>query len=355
MDDYTVVLKSSTDLLYAVPTLLGFYPRDSLVTIGLDRGERSWRVRFAARTDLPGSAGATGAGRAPTAVELAGYLAGHATTTAVLLVIGGANNGGHPSPTADLPHQKYLAELRAACAASGIALGASLWVARIAEGQRWYCYEHPELSGHLSDPTSTPLAATAVAAGQVTYAERGELEHLVAEADPHLSRRRRALLDARIADATHTNTPVTGGQALALIEQWIQQAGTSAPRLAEADIIELCLAVRDAAVRDVCFGFALDEQRAGAAQRLWSALITQAPAPISAEIAALLAVSAPLAGNGALAGMALRRAQHSCPGHQLSDLLLQALGNGVTPAQIRQWVAHGAAAARAALNTHAGT
>ena len=44
MDDYTVVLKSSTDLLYAVPTLLGFYPRDSLVTVGLDRGERSWRV-----------------------------------------------------------------------------------------------------------------------------------------------------------------------------------------------------------------------------------------------------------------------------------------------------------------------
>ncbi|HZD15037.1 MAG TPA: DUF4192 domain-containing protein, partial [Pseudonocardiaceae bacterium] len=345
MDDYTVVLESSMDLLCAVPTLLGFYPRDSLVTIGLDRGERSWRVRFAARTDLPGSAGDTDAGRAPTPVELAGYLAGHATTTAVLLVIGGANNGGHPSPTADLPHQEYLAELRAACAASGVALGASLWVARIAEGQRWCCYEHPELSGRLSDPASTPLAATAVVAGQVTYAERGELEHLVAEADPQLLRRRGALLDARIADATRATTP-GGAQALALIEQWIARAGTSTPRLGEADIIELCLALRDAAVRDVCFGFALDKQRADAAQRLWSALITQAPAPISAEIAALLAVSAPLAGNGALAGMALRRAQHSCPGHQLSDLLLQALGNGVTPAQIRQWVAHGAAAAR---------
>jgi hypothetical protein len=93
-------------------------------------------VRYAARTDLPGSAGDTSAARAPTAVELTGYLAGHHTTTAVLLVIGGANNGGHPSPTADLPHQEYLAELRAARAASGIALGTSLWVARIAEGQR---------------------------------------------------------------------------------------------------------------------------------------------------------------------------------------------------------------------------
>ena len=60
---------------------------------------------------------------------------------------------------------------------------------------------------------------------------------------------------------------------------------------------------------------------AAAAEQLWAALVRELPDPEAAEPAALLAVSALLRGDGALANVALDRAEQAWPGHRLTRLL----------------------------------
>ena len=52
----------------------------------------------------------------------------------------------------------------------------------------------------------------------------------------------------------------------------------------------------------------------------------------------VLAVSALLGGRGALANIALDRAQRAWPGHQLSALLREAADAGVHPDEVRAWL-----------------
>ncbi|HWR46990.1 MAG TPA: DUF4192 family protein, partial [Pseudonocardiaceae bacterium] len=68
------------------------------------------------------------------------------------------------------------------------------------------------------------------------------------------------------------------------------------------------------------------------------------PAPERAEPAALLALSAYVRGDGALAGVALDAALHACPQHSLSGLLRAALDAGLPPELLRSIAADAAAA-----------
>jgi hypothetical protein len=66
-----------------------------------------------------------------------------------------------------------------------------------------------------------------------------------------------------------------------------------------------------------------------------------APDPEAAEAAVLLAHCALMRGDGALACVALRRAQQAWPGHRLSALLQAALDSGTNPAELRTWFLDG--------------
>jgi uncharacterized protein YecT (DUF1311 family) len=55
----------------------------------------------------------------------------------------------------------------------------------------------------------------------------------------------------------------------------------------------------------------------------------------------LLAHSALIRGDGALAGIALDRAQRAWPGHRLSAMIRSALDAGLGPDQLRDWFVDG--------------
>ena len=76
-----------------------------------------------------------------------------------------------------------------------------------------------------------------------------------------------------------------------------------------------------------------------AAEQLWGALARETPAPQAAVTAALLALCALAAGRGALAHVALVRAERAWPGHHLTGLLRSALAGRVRPEEIRAWLA----------------
>jgi hypothetical protein len=95
--------------------------------------------------------------------------------------------------------------------------------------------------------------------------------------------------------------------------------------------------LRDVRVRDRALGFALGA-RAAAAEALWTECTRRLPAPLDAAPATLLAVSAWLRGDGAMARIALDRALDSQPDYALADLLSRGLDAGLGPRDLRAMV-----------------
>jgi len=100
-------------------------------------------------------------------------------------------------------------------------------------------------------------------------------------------------------------------------------------------VARLAWGLRDADLRDRALTLALGESAPGA-EVVWTELTRRAPAPLDAAPATLLAVSAWLRGDGALANVALDRALDSEPGYTLAGLLRTALDACLPPAVVRQ-------------------
>jgi hypothetical protein len=157
-------------------------------------------------------------------------------------------------------------------------------------------------------------------------------------------------LDARLDELSNAGgaMPLGGAEGFALLDRWVNKARTERPGMVDEDVVSLCLALSDPTLRDAGLSFALGK-RAVAAERLWSVLVTESPDPEAAEPAVLLAFSALVRGDGALANVALERAQQAWPGHRLSSMLLGGLAAGVAPGELRQWCLRGIRQAEAEL------
>jgi hypothetical protein len=154
--------------------------------------------------------------------------------------------------------------------------------------------------------------------------------------------RRSDLLDTWLDEAAYScrARPLDGPAAFALLEEWLPRAREGLAELADDQVVALCLALNDVTVRDAAFGFTLGTW-AQAAERLWVTLVRECPDPDAAEPAALLAFSALVRGDTALATVALERAQLAWPGHRISSLLLNGLSSGIPPATLRSWLLGG--------------
>ncbi len=328
-------VRTPADLVAAVPYLLGFHPRDSVVLLGT-RGPGPRRLAFTARVDLPLRRHVR-----PMARRFAEVLVRNGCDEVLVVVVGGGGRARDRPPRASL-----VAELRRTFRAGGVEVIDAVWAPEVASGAPWRCYGPGERSGLLPDPASSPIAAAAVAAGQVTYPERDDLERLVAAPDGAALARRSALLtehcdrECRRSDPS----PHSAAESFALVESWVARAALGPLALDDEEVVALCLALSDPLVRDAAFGLATDAD-ASAAERLWTTLARESPDPEAAEAAVLLAHCALLRGNGALAGVALERAQSAWPGHRLSAMFRCALDDGLGPDALAGWFAAGAAEA----------
>lgn len=341
-------LSSPADVISAVPYLLGFHPRDSLVLVSLHGGPDR-RISLASRVDLPPREYTYEA-----AVQLARIVVGQGCDEVLVAVIGGgaesrgAESGGSP-PRADV-----VASVRMAFEDHGVAVPVAVWAPEVATGAPWSCYDSG-LTGTLPDPGASAVAAATVAAGHVTYGGRGELEELVTPEDLPALERRSRLLDAHCERMSVDDEPGaadSGTDAFELLQAWVARAGEGRLELGDDDVVSLCLALSDPIVRDAAFGLVVGSP--AAAEQLWTALVRAAPDPEAAEPAVLLAHSALLRGNGALVSIALERAQLAWPGHRMSELFLVALDRGLGRDELCEWFAEGAAEARLLLRGRGG-
>jgi uncharacterized protein DUF4192 len=99
-------------------------------------------------------------------------------------------------------------------------------------------------------------------------------------------------------------------------------------------VVALTRALRIPPVRDVAIAMCLGS-RPAAAEALWAALTRGTPDPEAAEPAALLALMGLLRGDGALANIALERAEDAWPGHRLAAMLRSLAVVGIRPSELR--------------------
>jgi hypothetical protein len=167
------------------------------------------------------------------------------------------------------------------------------------------------------------------------------MAELVATEDPAALQRRAILLDA--ADAEHPMSARLVAQRLARLTELHRAAAVGSLALSDDIVAEVASALCDHRVRDACLPWCAGPGGT-AAEQLWLALVRATPAPERAEPAALLALTAYLRGDGALAGVALDAALRACPHHSLSGLLRAALDAGLPPELLRSVAADAAAA-----------
>lgn len=340
--ELTVRLSDPGEVAAALPHLLGFRPRESLVLVGL-RGRGGVRLGLTARVDLPPAAH-----RRPVVSGVVRSLLTDRPSAALIAVVSeddddlgvavGAGAGSVPT----LPHRELVHDALRALDAQGLPVRDALLVRR----GRWWSYDCAEpccapgagtpLPGGTSD-----LAVASALTGQVVEEDRAALVRRIAPVGPAAEGMARACDE--VGDSLARRTRQLGWDAVveegwAAVQAAVDAAGPgSVRRLSDRQVARLAWGLRDHDLRDRALSLAVGPC-AAAAEVVWTELVRRAPAPLDAAPATLLAVTAWARGDGALANVALERALHSEPSYTLAGLLRSALDACMTPAEVRRLV-----------------
>lgn len=318
-------LSSPGDLVEAVPYLLGFHPRDSVVALAL-RGSRR-RVHFTMRLDLPGSAD-----RGPVADGIAACLVNAKAEHAVLVTYSAA-----PATDGALSEAGLVQAVTRSLAEREIELTDALHVA----AGRWWSYLcadplccPPEGTRLAAEPCSA-VAATATYAGLVALPSREALEQTL---DPvgflAAAGMRQALSWAETALAARgTDEDDLRSVRRESIDLLSAAVDGGAP-LSDDEAARLIVGLQDIEVRDDCCAWATTE-RSDPARRLWTQLARRGVPPWGTVPLFLVAWFSYLAGDAALAAIAVQRCLRGDPTHRMALLLQEALQRGMDPALFR--------------------
>ena len=339
---------SPADLLALVPGVLGFHPQDSLVLVSLGG------TGFSARVDLPSFDGAPFHGVDPdTFAEVTLTWEEVVREQGRYLAAAAAHQRGVDRVVLVLYTDDHaLAERTGAVTREEFEkAGIEVRLCFRADGRRWFGLlgmtgpdGPPPADGTPYDLSSHAWTAEAVVDGRVAFASRAELASTLVSDDPDDEL---AVLVAVDAHMDRLYDVITGPGALgrpaldhaakqALVAEgaWVRGRVTDAVaqggRLSADDAGRLLFAITSIQVRDVAWS-RMTRDDASAHVELWRDLTRRAPTEMRAAPAALLAFSAWLSGDGALAWCAVDRCREADPGYSLGGLVAQALDNAVPP------------------------
>jgi hypothetical protein len=327
-DDVTTTRVSGPmGILAAIPILLGFHPRRSLVVACLAGPCR--RVGPVIRVDLP--SGLDG-GQAL-------MLAGHAHVHADEVVVVAYQDTKTRRPFLD----QVLRALRAA----EIPV-ADVWVVR--DGTAWLARTRAEQQAHRgfpvpdeNDPEVQELAAVTAYSGRAVLESREALAASIAGPTGA-----RLIAAERAIDRAAGTAPAAGVEsaegrtleALALVNECLgatEITGTVPLALAA----ELAVALQDARVRHAVVARAVVD-----VEREWPAMLvacaSQIPNAQAGPLCAVLAVAGYRHGDGALAQVAVDRSLGVEPGNELAHLMLACMSTGMHPAELERLADPGA-------------
>jgi hypothetical protein len=331
-------LRSQTDVLAAIPYLVGWIPNDSLICLAIDGN----RLVLSSRIDLP-SAGPVPADVLAAVDLIADRTAEHATSATLV---------GYGQPDRVGPIMDHaLSALRQRAVPVGEALRLT--------GDRYFCYLCQDCipdGGALFNPDASTAPATAVYDGMVALPDRDALVEQIATVE---GRERRWMDDATqqawtrlrvsvpMTDAAgaplppHILVPNTAQVVTRLGIAAVREAfaaSESGQRLSDAQAAWISVLLMALPVRDYAWQLTNDSDGHGL---LWTDLTRRARPDLAAGPACLLAYHAMLRGNGGLANIALQRAIDTDPDYSMAQLLRVAINTGLPPDVLRAVLAHG--------------
>lgn len=301
-------LQGPDELIAAVPYLLGFHPRESVVLVWVTDGTVTLTQRFDL-ADMPRTAE-----EAIPVLQAGSYV--QATAVIVLLY------------TDEVPNAQSLTWLTGLGASDVEVIDLIHTV-----GDRWWslgceqecCPPH----GREIDPVlHERIAADFVLAGVVAYADRSDLVHEV-DVDP-------ILMEATIAALGDVSSQPPAALLKTCLRQWrrVQRQQQIGARACAVHIA----ALRDVQTRDR-LGWQLahlDRTSLLAVCWLLRIVLRSAPPGDIAPIATISGIAHWLAGDGARAMACLERALADDPTYVLGQLIAQTLRAGLPPAQWRE-------------------
>ncbi|GHF81918.1 hypothetical protein FHX82_004594 [Amycolatopsis bartoniae] len=330
---YSLILREPAQMIAALPPLLGFRPANSLIVLGLG-GPGGQQLQAIVRADLPEQGKERDIIKAVTRM-----LATQPPKTVEVILIG--RHPAQPPPPTGPPHRDLVALLATAFATLGARVRHTTWAPEIRKGATWCCYHEDGCEGVLPDELSTVAAAAFALDGKVTFSSREELVRLLSPDDPEALQRRAELLNSALKA---TDPSIAQEELRPQRAETVRSALETVKRqelsLSDEQIVDLAMALSDSLVRDACLATARDPAWNEHAERLWEELVRSTPAPERAEPAVLLAYSAYIRGEGALAGIALDNALEADPGNTMAGLLFRCLAAGVPPERLRALAQH---------------
>jgi hypothetical protein len=294
----TLTARSPDDLLAVVPVVLGFEPADSIVLLTVDAPRA-----FHARVDLP-----------PDRHDVAEVVdlllepaVRHRARAAVLLLY-----------TAD--DDLARAAVRRFRRGFDGGRGPDRVEAVRVDAGRWFPLlrgrDGPAATGVPYDVSHHPFVVEAVLAGRVLHASRADLAATL-WSDPRA---------VAAVEAVGDQAPAPAGWVGATLREWVGRAEPPPADVAARLLVSIAVpAVRDAAWSDVPRSSARDHVR------FWEAMVRCAPDDLVAHAAAVLALCAWVAGDGALGWCAVDRCRAVDPDHSLAALVADLLTAAVPP------------------------
>ena len=334
------------DLVAALPHLIGFRPEESLLAVSL-RGRDGSRVGLTARVDLP----PPGVAEPVLATLVRSLLTDRPAGVVVAVVSEQPDRLSRPvrtrmpdgAPVAELPHRDLVGSAVRRFAAAGVPVRDAVLV----RGGRWWDYDCAEDccapgAGTPVPGGTSPLAAASALSGQVVEDGRDALERRIAPVGPLAAAGMEEVcvqVGSEVADQVGRLGPdAVAAESWAAVRAAVDRMapGSTGP-LPDRDVARVAWGLRDLEVRDLAMGLALGTSAAGA-EVLWTEVTRRVPPPLDAAPATLLAVTAWVRGDGAMANVALDRALSSDPDHSLAQLLRTALDACFRPEDVRRLI-----------------
>ncbi|MFJ9951989.1 DUF4192 domain-containing protein [Kitasatospora sp. NPDC091207] len=336
-----VSMRGPADMAELLPYLLGFFPDDSIVAVGLQGPDL--HQGGVIRLDIPESPRQWPAAAGETASLLVGLSERRDRRPAqVLLYLCQDPDREHGPPVLDRL-EPLAAELRAAFETRGVAVKESLCVS----SGRWWSFLCRgegccDPAGQPIRPGPGPVAAAATFAG---LAPRGSRKAIVAGlapiGPPGAEVQRLALARAAAGGRAGQASALSRERGGALLDQAVAEFMAGARVLDEHRTARLLVALQDRRTRDRAAEYIRPEELAPT-QRLWRFLARRcvppyagyAPPPLT-----LLAWASWVAGDTATARVVLAHTLRLAPSYLLAQLLYESLNGGLAPEELLASVA----------------
>jgi hypothetical protein len=317
-------------VLALVPHLLGFYPSQSLVVLGI--GGPHGRVGVTFRYDLPD----------PADSALATDIADHAASVLRRAGIQAAVLVGYGPGPSVIPALVTVVDW---LAADGVRVQEVLR----ADGGRYWSLrcEDPRCcpaEGRSFDPGSHPVAGLMDEAGMPALPDRAALARTLLPPAGSIEPVRRATRQAeqrlcdlgtrRRADGGTNLRQVTARAGRIAVQRAVRRYRAGGTMTSADELAWVAVLLADLRVRDDAWA-RMDPEHHEAHRRLWTDVLRGAATEYVPAPASLLAFTAWQSGNGSLAAVAIDRALAARPGYSMALLLAEALRAGLPPAAAR--------------------